>query len=265
MRLQSLFFLFAVVTGTSFTASADGLEPISVVVAEAPSTATNFNVAVTISNNGDLPVIVSRAHLPFDWGGTLPNDQFYIRTYYNDNVVYAGNYAQVDQSDPAAYVTLQPHQSLSGIVDLHDSYKFFGVVTENNIFKVSFILNMGDVPEADAPDPSSPDYASNPNRARKIVSNEIITHFSSTVSPAADTSAHRQPLTLDANRSLGFSTLLVTPPDGSSVNDPRGTCTSSQKVAIDQAISTGGDVAQKSYSLIRSMFPPNWLSPGDYG
>lgn len=66
MRLR-LILLLLTTGGMSFTAVAGGTEPISVVVSAAPSTPLSFNVSVTISNNGDVPVIISRAHLPFNW------------------------------------------------------------------------------------------------------------------------------------------------------------------------------------------------------
>jgi hypothetical protein len=244
-------------TGAAASAMADQVEPISIVVAPEASSASQLNVSVTITNNGDTPIKLSERRLPFGWGAELPNDQFTIYTPYGDQVPYYGHLAEIAESDNQ-YTTLAPHASVTGIVDIAPSYSFWNAVNDGDRWRVSFNLRLGEMAEGEAPDDSAPDYASNPNRLRVVHSNEITVHFntspSARVSPQAENDHVDEPMYLNGNVRKDFLS-ATSPPDGSSVNDPRGTCSPDQLLKLDQAFHQAGFIAGESLSAIASMYP----------
>lgn len=153
--------------------NADSVEPITIVLAQstAPADVGKPMIVLTITNNGDSSITLYKFRLPFNWNGPLPNNQFEVRDIQGIPQQYIGDFDHVVGASPDKFTELQPHQTLSGKVELRYSYSFDTQVVVK--FKVRYSLPLGIVSEGNELDENSPDYATNPNRRRIVQSNEL--------------------------------------------------------------------------------------------
>ncbi|HEY4291647.1 helix-turn-helix domain-containing protein, partial [Luteibacter sp.] len=178
-------------------------------------------VVVTITNNGDSPVTLSKFQLPFDWNGPLPNNQFDVRDLGGFQQKYIGDFDYVVGRDAADFIQLQAHQSIGGKVELRYSYSFDAQVYVR--FKVRFTLALGVLPEGQELDETSPDYEMSPNRARTVQSNELQLTLDPTapLDPPGGAVRHRSAM-LSIFPEAGSEFMNA---NGSQINDPSGSCT----------------------------------------
>lgn len=160
---------FASLMALSRVALAD--EPISIVLSRSnnPADAGKTSISVTIENTGDRPVTVSKRFLPFLSTGPLPNNQFDVRSREGRVQNYIGDWDYYVGPVADGLIQLQPHQQLSGKVELRYSYAFDTQV--DNRFTVQYSLPLGIVAEGNEPDINSPTYSTDPNRGRTVKSN----------------------------------------------------------------------------------------------
>lgn len=166
-RFFGLIYMIAPIVAEAET------EPVSVVLSQsADQIATRkTSIIVSIRNDGDQAVTISKFQLPFDWHGPLPNRQFDVTDFQGQKQEYTGSWDKVVGRPASSFVHLGAHQTLTGTVELRYSYRFDTQVS--NHFTVQYSLPLGIVEEGTEPDENSPSYSVDPNRIRVITSNVL--------------------------------------------------------------------------------------------
>lgn len=238
-------------------ALADTAEPLSIVLSHstAAADAGKSSVTVTITNNSDTPIKLSDRFLPFDRVDQLPANMFKVTDLNGNEQFYQGRFDHYLGNSASQFVTVAPHQSLSGKVELRLSYRFD--TQFQNQFRVSFSMPVGIMPDGEEKDVNSPTYPTDPNRARTITSNEItiaIDPFAPFDPPAVkeevkagslfDPVIHTQAVATSAAR-VRF------------INDIQETCSEDQEKQIIDAYQVMKVIAGTSAGYVRSIFDPN--------
>ncbi|WP_036115906.1 MULTISPECIES: M35 family metallo-endopeptidase [Luteibacter] len=223
-------------------------EPVSVVLSQsADQIATGkTSIIVTIRNDGDQAVTISKFQLPFDWHGPLPNRQFDVIDFQGQKQEYSGSWDKVVGRPASSFVHLGAHQTLTGTVELRYSYRFDTQVS--NHFTVQYSLPLGIVEEGTEPDENSPSYSVDPNRIRVITSNVLPLNIDAT-SPLDPAVASAEPSAFVPASLLEFRQLAA-----GEINDPNHTCNVPQTAAIIAAFSDAKSVINNSLGYVNSMF-----------
>jgi hypothetical protein len=275
MRISNFLGLLGLLVSSQAISQSVPGEPISITLERSPNPAdAPVVVHLTITNNSDQTVILSRRTIPFSFDNVLPPNQFSVRDEGGAEVDYRGDFEYIIE-DSSSMPRLGPHQSMDGLIDLRKTYLFSSAGITNKK-SITFILPLGSLPPDLEPDPNDPGYASNPNRVRTVSSNELIVVYNPgtwtpppSVRPKGLSSWQGTDKASDEALALGMSPALnllsvpsilePDPRDPSTLNDPKGTCNADQTTSILTAYQHANDGAQTTVTDINAAILPGGI------